>query len=179
MIAPVQDHTSPQDAQQQAHGRTRQRHDRQSRHQSRHQPLPRTRQRLREAQAALDRGEPTTCMVLLRVAIDTAGHEVVGGIETRSFVRMVASSVAGKRWAKKVNGRLDNAHTIIHGSRDATHREAVRALRLIRVIGGLWVRRVFGVDLEAAVDPQTPPVTAQPTPDRTTTPARDSRRVAR
>ena len=106
--------------------------------------LPRTRQRLTDATEAYDRGEFTVCMVLLRVAIDTAAREIVGVIELRPFARMIAITIVGKRKANRVCSLLGDINGIIHGNREATQHEASRALRLIRVIGGRWCQRVFG-----------------------------------
>lgn len=105
--------------------------------------LPRTRQRLDDAQAAFDRHEFTTCVVLLRVAIDTASHEVVGHIEGQTFVRMI-SAMAGVKDLKRIVRISGRANAVVHGDRNSYRHEAERMLRLIRVIGGRWCGRVFG-----------------------------------
>jgi len=115
-------------------------------------PLNRTCRRLTEAQAAFDRGEMTTCVLLARVAIDTAASESVGHFETRAFMRMLAFEAGvSQRTRKRIRKLGDCANATVHGDRDGTEREARQMLSLIRVIGGRWAKRVFG---DAIVPPE-------------------------
>lgn len=105
--------------------------------------LFRTRQRLADAEAALARNEPTTAIILLRVAVDTCVREVVGKSDGhhQAFLRVVMAMARVKN-PKRILQIWGVANGITHGHRDGYRDEAERMFRIIYAIGSRW-QRIF------------------------------------
>ncbi len=107
------------------------------------QRFPRTLQRLEDAQEAIDRGEFTAAVLLIRSAIDTAAHEVFGrSRDSAMFIHVVTQEVDATRLTqRKVRKMRKRSNVVAHGGREGYAREALRMLTLFRAIAARWLER--------------------------------------
>ena len=114
----------------------------------------RTRQRLEEADQAVQAGQYTVAVILLRVALDSASREAFGKpCDQKAFSEMAALLAGGSRETLRRIRRLrDSANMVVHGIRNGHEREARQMLRLFRAVGQRWLRRIANADQAARRD---------------------------
>lgn len=119
----------------------------------------RTLQRLDEAEFLIEAGHPTAAIIMLRTALDAAPREAIGfPLEGKAFVTIVAVQAGcSRRLVNRVRNLRGNANGVVHGAADGRDWNARAMLRLFRIVGTRWLRRIHGVTIEPATRPSVFP----------------------
>lgn len=118
------------------------------------QKFSRTLRWLEEAESLIDDGYPAAAIMTLRSALDSVPRDAFGyPLDTKVCVTIIAVQAGcSRRLVTRLRDLRGNANGVVHSVRTGRACEARAMLRLFRVVGSRWLRRIYGA-AESPVQP--------------------------
>lgn len=119
-----------------------------------------TLRRLAEAEDAIDRGQVTAAVMLIRCALESASKEAFGfPLDTKTFLTIVAVQAgASRRLVSRLRNLRGTANGVAHAASEGRIDDAREMLRFFRLIGCRWLRRFHGVAVTDVIAAPEEPV---------------------